>query len=260
MIFDAFLFHNELDLLELRLETLSRAVDRFVVVECNWTHQGDPKSFRFDLVDPRWELFADRIDHVRVTAMPPDRRPEALEPFHRECLLRGLEEADEGDIVMVSDLDEIPSPAAVSAYFAQDAEIVAVEQSLYYYWINCRMCQCTGTRISTVRAAREWGPQRLRHHPEPLATLRSEGEPNWGGWHFSYLGGASAIREKTRAFMHPGCAAQQFMSDANLAKCLATGADLYGRGRGRLVEIDGTWPEPVLRNPELFDKWIWERT
>jgi beta-1,4-mannosyl-glycoprotein beta-1,4-N-acetylglucosaminyltransferase len=193
--------------------------------------------------------------------MPPERRPEILEPFHRNCILRGLADRRDTDLVMVSDLDEIPSARAVREYVAgRSRGIAAFEQSLYYYWMDCRMCQCTGTRIATVADARKWTPQRLRHHPEAMATLRKDNEPNWAGWHFSYLGGPQAIRAKTQAFCHPGCAAPNYMNEENLQKCLATGADLYGRGGGHFVELDGSWPEYLLANRERFAHFLSERS
>lgn len=252
MIYDAFMFFNELELLEIRLHELSRYVDRFVLVECSWTHQNRDKLFYFAENQERFAEFADRIIHVKVTDKPARTTPEVLEPFHRNCLLRGLEDAAADDVVMVSDLDEIPRGAAIQEYFDGDGQSMCFEQGLYYYYVNCHMCQCTGTRIATVEQARERTPQKLRHSDHFVIKN--------GGWHFSYLGGAEAIRAKTRAFCHPGCASPRFMNDAHLAHVLATGEDLFkrGDGKGRFLALDDTWPRFLVDNQDIFAHFIKE--
>lgn len=47
-VFDAFMFFNELDLLELRLRELGEVVDHFVLIEANATHTLKPKPFVFE--------------------------------------------------------------------------------------------------------------------------------------------------------------------------------------------------------------------
>ena len=253
MLVDAFLFFNELDLLEIRLTELAPYVDRFVLVECTWTHQNQPKPLHYLENKKRFAPWARKIQHVVVSDRPERKTPEVMEPFHRNCLVRGCEDCDPNDTVMISDLDEIPSPEAILAYQRDPQPCMCFEQAMYYYWVNCFHNQCTGTRICSVDYARRMTPQRIRHHPTPLVALRKDGESNWGGWHFSYLGGADAIREKTAAFCHPGCADAKFMNDANVRQCLATGEDLYHRGGNpRFVEIDETWPKAIRETPERF--------
>ena len=48
MIYDCFMFYENLELLELRLMTLDRVVDRFVIVEMGRTHMNAPKPLHFD--------------------------------------------------------------------------------------------------------------------------------------------------------------------------------------------------------------------
>lgn len=255
MLYDCFLFFNELDLLEIRLGELAESVDRFVLVECAWTHQGKPKPLVFAENRERFAEWLPMIEHVVVTDHPDTTEPMVLEPFHRECLARGLHAADPEDLAMISDLDEIPSPAAIAEgrrrLAAREADAFAFEQALYYYFVNGYQCQCTGTRIAPVRVVRERGPQKMRH--TGWTALRRDGMPNWGGWHFSYLGGKKAIREKTAAFCHPGCGAEKWMNDAHLDRVLATGHDLYDRSAtGRFVDVDDSWPQHFLANRERF--------
>ena len=61
-VFDCFIFFNELDLLELRLNVLDSCVDYFVIVESAITFQGEDKEFflkitEADLPDLKTKLF-----------------------------------------------------------------------------------------------------------------------------------------------------------------------------------------------------------
>ena len=47
MVYDCFLFFNELDLLEVRMHELNNSVDFFVLQESTKTHSGKPKSLYF---------------------------------------------------------------------------------------------------------------------------------------------------------------------------------------------------------------------
>ena len=60
-IFDVFLFFNELDLLELRLETLYEVVDYFVITELFETFSGKSKSSLFEKEKKRYEKYSDKI-------------------------------------------------------------------------------------------------------------------------------------------------------------------------------------------------------
>jgi len=261
MLYDCFPFFNELDLMEIRLATLEGVVDRFVIAECPWTHQGREKPLHFAENRDRFARWLPMIEHLVIEDRPGPSDPMVLEPFHRECLARGLALAEPNDLAMISDLDEIPSSEAVDEarriIALEQLTAVSFEQALYYYYADCYQCQCTGTRLARVKAVRAIGPQRIRHSDWPV--MRRDGEPNWGGWHFSYLGGKAAIRAKTAAFCHPGCADGKFMSDANLDEALSTGVDLYGRNAdGRFVPVDETWPKHLLANRERFAHLIKE--
>src|ERR1700732_4815745 len=116
-IFDCFLFFNELDLLELRLNELSDVVDFFVLAEATVTYRGVAKPLIFRQNKDRFAPFLNRIIHVVVDDMPGcgPSEPERWrrENFQRQALLRGLSGARARDYVIISDLDEIPHPSAV---------------------------------------------------------------------------------------------------------------------------------------------------
>ena len=104
-IYDCFTYFNEDLLLSLRLHTLDRVVDRFVVAESTHTFRGKPKPIHFD--PARFPEFRDRITHVVVDDMPTHLGDAwANEAHQRNALLRGLTDAASDDCIMISDVDE----------------------------------------------------------------------------------------------------------------------------------------------------------
>ena len=133
-IYDCFTFFNELDLLEIRLEELYAVVDKFVIVEADRTHSGKYKGFVLEKNKKRYSKWWDKIIYVKIKNSPLPRLTWIynlflytknsflkyvsfnaglgnwnLENFQRNAIIRGLTHAEDKDIIIVSDLDEIPS-------------------------------------------------------------------------------------------------------------------------------------------------------
>src|SRR5205823_1107096 len=108
MIYDCFLFFNEVELLEIRLHDLSAVVDRFVLVESPVTFSNKPKPLYYADNRDRFKAFEDRIIHVVVDDNPPADSPFDRENHQRNCIARGLAACHPDDVVLISDLDEIP--------------------------------------------------------------------------------------------------------------------------------------------------------
>lgn len=115
MIVDAFMFYNEFDVLELRLELLDKYVDRFVLVESEVNHVGGPKELFFQNNKERYAKWLPKITHVIMTAeeAPKDPSPWAREKYQRNCILRGIEDVPNDALVLISDVDEIPDMGKV---------------------------------------------------------------------------------------------------------------------------------------------------
>lgn len=116
MIYDCFSFFNELDVLEIRLNTLNAIVDKFILVEAPWTHTGKPKPLYFHENRQRFAAFLDKIVHIIASAPPisataTDRENAWIrENWQRNEIIRGLGNAKPEDILIIADLDEIPDP------------------------------------------------------------------------------------------------------------------------------------------------------
>src|SRR5688572_2808131 len=102
-LFDCFLFHDELDLLELRLGELWDSVDRFVLVESTLTFSGTPKPLYFSENRNRFAPFASKL--TTLVFDEPVQPLTAWQRRERQCnaLLRGLGSARRDDIVLLSD-------------------------------------------------------------------------------------------------------------------------------------------------------------
>jgi len=118
MIYDCFMFLNELDLLEIRLGELYDFVDKFVLVETNYTHQGNKKPYYYDENKSRFSDFNDKIIHLKIDYKShlyksDDTQNHYLPPWvndhnQRNMIMRGLEECNYSDWILMSDVDEIP--------------------------------------------------------------------------------------------------------------------------------------------------------
>ena len=103
-IYDAFLFFNELDLLEIRLNVLNEYVDYFVIAECELTFQNGVKEFVFEKNKERFVKFLDKIIYVKSYK---EQVPQTLdhwgrEQWQRNQLRRGLNNLNHDDIIILS--------------------------------------------------------------------------------------------------------------------------------------------------------------
>ena len=146
MVYDCFSFFNELDLLEIRLNVLKDVVDRFVLVEAVRTHTGKEKPLFFKENEARFAEFSDRIIHITVTdfssvqSMPESRRRAwFIENLQRNSIVEGLSCAKDDDVVMISDVDEIPKPEAVKRAVSLGGVVRLGMKSCNYYlnYCNC---------------------------------------------------------------------------------------------------------------------------
>ena len=248
MIWDAFIFFNELDLLELRLKELEEVVDRFVLVEAPVTFSGQLKPLHFKENKDRFSRWP--IEHVIVNDMPDGDDPWKRERWQRNAIRRGLYGAARNDGIMISDLDEIPAAASV-AQWRPSMGTCAFHQLYSYYWVNC-----VGERDALSRIMR-WGD--LKKTTASKAR-RMDGKPlDHVGWHFSYLGGPAQIRRKIDAFSHQELNTPKYTDFGHLEKCIQTGTDLYRRDgySWRKTGLDHL-PREIKNNPDRYQNWIWK--
>lgn len=248
-IYDCFTFFNELDLLEIRLNTLKDVVDYFVLVESTKTFSGMDKELYFLKNTDRFAAFMDRIIHVVVDDMPQDANRWKREFYQRNAIMRGLTNCNPDDIIIISDVDEIPDPDRILHSFT--GEPVALKQRLYYYFLNCEAQQQSKGSV-VLRYKDLQSPQWARDKRERFRTIEG------GGWHFSYLGGIDAIKRKIENFVHSEYDTPYFKSYRRLYEKVLSGEDIFERDlKYRFVEINESYPPYLIKNLHRFKRLVY---
>lgn len=257
MIIDSFLFFNELDLLEVRLNELSPYVDKFLLVEAHHTFQGEAKPLYYAENRERFAKFNDRIIHV-VADLPQGDTYEhgwERERASRDAVAKGLEGLPGDAILLLSDLDEIPNLIG----WDHDQEIPACwSHTLYYYYVDLEIGPIKGTVAVPLKMFLEnpdirGSGSKLREwrHYNPKFVL----DGTRGGWHFSYLGGVDAIQAKIRAFAHAEL--NPHATKENIRKALEeswkNNVDLFNRSMYEFKHVqDGDLPSYLQKNRDKF--------
>lgn len=266
-VWDGCMVSSELDMLELRLTELDGVVDRFIVVESPWTHQGRPKELLFHNNRGRFAAFADRIVHVVA-----DERREGVpweqETYQRTCILKGLgptgpDGAADDDLLSVGDVDEIPRRDVIARIAADDrlaARVNGLSVTNYNYFINFESHQpFVRPVVLPCGLARAIGANLARH-----LLIRSGNHivpviPD-AGWHFSWLGGTDAVWRKLQNFCHLELL-EAMPTREGIAAMLAAG-DFRITSQvleGRFVPIGPGFPEAVRRDTGRLRRlgWVW---
>lgn len=265
-IYDCFAFFNEMEVLELRLRELWDTVDRFVLVEATRTFQKKPKPLYFQENRERFKEFESKIVHVVVDRYPTfwtKFRPVTTwhyDNHQKEGILEGLHGASDEDLVIVSDLDEIPLPQKIRAH-ADQPGIRVFEQYQSYYFLNnvCTRIHDYGGKAVAQRNRDGFGRWRgtVMLEKKRIRTIkdtrnfRDEEGPHIqvipdGGWHFSYMGGIDKIMHKINSWAHTEYNNPQFNTREKVIENILAGRDLFGEGmKFELLDIDrSTLPFP----------------
>ncbi len=219
-VYDCFTFWRELDILEMRLNELDGVVDHFVLVEATRTHSGKDKQLFFASNKQRFAKFLHKIIHVVVEDMPRQGEDRWLrENFQRNAVMRGLGNAKPNDIVMISDVDEIPRAEVVKR-----REMGVYVYPMYDYYYNLR--NTTEDWLGTVSVKRSelttpQTPQTLRDTRHTMKRTEN------AGWHFSWIGDEASALEKLASFAH----SEYDNADVKtqLGQRMADRVDLFGR-------------------------------
>lgn len=247
MIFDTFMVNNELDMLECRLVELADIPNLVhVAVEANVDHQDHPKPFHLTNNLGRFDNWADRLHVVQAKGLPPktfDPDPWAREHAQREYVRFGLEalNAQPDDIVLHSDVDEIPSTLVVRNIRPQG--FVAFEQRGHFFSVDWLYpLPWYGTVAARVRDITSYGAMRdMRNIVRKIAN---------GGWHFSWLPADGLTsdenaRAKVQTFCHPEVT-ERVLAGLTIDAFRGDGWHVDGQ-QMTPVDVDRTWP-----------KWIYE--
>lgn len=216
MIVDTFIYNGEAEMLEFRIKILSPVVDYFIVVENAWTHQGQPRERCLTTPTPKVKSFF--LDIHADT-------PYGTEWQNRNAIANCCSEFNDDDLVILSDVDEIPSRESVSKMREKSLPRTC-NLEFYYYRLNHRRPETCGLMMTTIAHLREIGGGNLRDLRGNTPIM--DAQPS--GWHLSYFGGTKAIQKKLSSFCHTEFNKPEFLDDAWLEKCQKEGIALLKCG------------------------------
>ena len=167
-IIDCFNYFDEDMMLEIRLSTLFDYVDKFVICEATLDHAGNKKKLNFDI--NKFKKYEEKINYIVINDLPKivesfkkNWHPaHARDQFQRNALTRGLKDCDQDDIIMISDLDEIPNPKKIADFKKENKYGCFVQGNFLFKLnlINTSEPNWYGTRICRKKDLKS--PQWLR--------------------------------------------------------------------------------------------------
>jgi beta-1,4-mannosyl-glycoprotein beta-1,4-N-acetylglucosaminyltransferase len=240
VIVDAFMFYNELDVLECRLRTLDPYVDMFVLVESDLTHVGTTKELVYELNKDRFTPWSHKIRHVVARDMPiDDPNPWSREKHQRHCVLEGLYDIPDDATVMISDVDEIPDMTKVG----RPERTVTCHMHMYEYSFRYTFMgePWFGTVITDAKSFRKLGPNFFRDNRWRFPYIQL------AGWHLSSFGDAEHVFLKLKTYAHandPGRHAHQTLDD--IERMLREG--IHHSGGNLVLTPEGTSRPPGIKS------------
>lgn len=277
MVYDCIPFFNELDILKLRLHILAPLVDKFIIEEATVTFSGEPKELCFEKNKELFAEFLPKIEYIIVDNSPKELSTHLRDKFQKNALISGLADATNEDIILLSDVDEIPNPkvlADIIANFDSD-KVYHLAQRMFYCFLNMEEVsgkllsitgefpgvtrkQWLGTKIFSKKSIPTDGIIEMR---EASTTASNAVRVAEGGWHFGYMGNTKNASVADRIGTKVVAAAHQEYNDEDiLAEAkdrLILGQDMFGREAAfRRVEVDESYPTYLLEHIEEYQYLI----
>ena len=269
MLIDSFLFYNESELAELRIKYLEKLVDYFVVIEADITHQGKKKLWNFPkILETRLKEYSKKIQYHQVNIDPEKIKNEEswiidnvkgddawrIENFQRNYIKTACKKFSDKDILIISDVDEIPSKPKLEFIKTCDfRKIAPIAFEQYLFHIDCNFLKLEswrGSIVTTLQICNAHSPHQLRRSRNRISHFTES------GWSFSSFGGPSRIKEKLESIAHKEFNNDKFKNLNHIMNCQKTGADLFHR-KIKTKKIDKTFfPKDLLQlmeeNPNYY--------
>ena len=288
------MFFDEEMLLELRLNTLDKFVDKFVIVESAYTHSGKEKKLIFDI--NKYPKFKEKIDYIIVRDLPHgieqiDKDDSNLEitnkeimnalrreNFQRNAIKRGLINANDNDWIIISDLDEIPDLSNIN-FNSINKKIIFFKQKVFYYKLNLELKTLRWIGSKACKKKYLKSPQWLRNVKDKIYPkwrvdiIFSEKRYNSvffvenGGWHFSFVKKPEDIEKKLKSYLHHREYDLDPLGIENIKNLIKSKAVIYDHrvdqtqykfgGGQKLEKIDIKFlPEYIFSQKEKYLEWL----
>ena len=293
-IFDCFMYFDEDLVLDLRLNTLNNAVDYFVIVESIYTHRGEKRDLKFDI--KKYSKFKDKIiyciydlepkgidvvnneDNESIKSIKYIFNAGKRENGQRNYISSGLVNAQEDDVIMISDVDEIPNLININ-FNKMINKIYLFKQDMFYYKFNLQIPNFKWVGTKACKKKNLISPQWLRNVKDRkypfyrIDTLFSETKYTnveiieSGGWHFSNIKTAKQIEHKLKSYLHHREFDLEPLTISEIEKIIKNKKAIYdlkvdkkinkiGNG-SELVKFDlNKLPKFLNDNKNLYSNWL----
>ena len=249
-IFDCFQYFNEEHIVDLRLNVLDQYVDNFVIVESTVNHQGQPK-INYIIVDDTPENI--KRPHVGGESL--------VEQHQRNSIMRGLEKCSDNDLIILSDVDEIPDLSKLNVF---KKKFAVFEQKMFMYKLNLLNTNENNWHGSKLCLKKNF------KSPQWLRNLKFKKYPFWrfdkvrslqiiknGGWHFAYLQSPKNISKKIKSFAHGEFNKGKIAEEDSIQMKIDKGEDIFERGyKIKKIQLDSSFPKYIINNKHKLKEWI----
>ena len=293
-IFDCFMYFDEDVVLDVRLNLLSKHVDKFVIIESKYNHKGDERQPLFNI--NKFDKFRDKIIYILKSDIPEgiekiqtsDNEDEIYrksifnawkrENLQRNQIMDGILDADKDDWIIVSDLDEIPNLEEIN-FNTIENKLIFFEQHMIYYKFNLKLENFVWFGSKACKFKNLKSPQWLR-------DIKTKKFPWWrvdtmfsekkyrdiyfvknGGWHFSYLKNPKDIEKKLKSYLHHIDYDKNPLGIEKIKNIINEKKAIYDlrvdqrknkfEAKNQLIKIDiNQMPSYIQNNIEKFREWI----
>jgi beta-1,4-mannosyl-glycoprotein beta-1,4-N-acetylglucosaminyltransferase len=264
-IYDCFQYFNEDHMVDLRLNILNEHVDYFVISESTKTHQGKNKKLNFDIKN--FKKYENKIKYI-VADYDKEKNflnhkggESLIEQHQRNNLSVGLKNANDNDLIILSDSDEIPDLKKLNQ-IKFTTKFMAFSQMMFMYKINLQNLNESGWIGSKICLKKNF-PK-----PQKLRDLKFKDYPFWridklnmqiikGGWHFSFLQTPKDIVQKIKSYSHGEFNTEDNTNEQKINQKIKDNKDIFGRGfKFKKINIDKSFPDYIFNNQIKFKDWI----
>jgi beta-1,4-mannosyl-glycoprotein beta-1,4-N-acetylglucosaminyltransferase len=295
-IFDCFQFFDEEMLLDLRLNIMDKYVDKFVITEATYMHNGKTKKLIFDI--NKFPKFKDKIIYIVVDKQPPDllkieekdndendTKGQKLilngykrDNFQRQMAQEALKNVDPDDWILINDIDEIPNLKNLNFKNIKN-KLVIFKQKIFYYKFNLLYPSINWFGSRACKKKNFISPQWLRdlkHKKYPLWRLDiifSKKKYNNilyidnGGWHFTNIKSPENIEKKLLNYTHHDEYEKSGLSLQDLRKKVSEKKVMYDHGvdqkknkwdsKTTLVSTNlSNMPDYLKENYKNYSDWL----
>jgi len=268
-LIDCCMYFDENLILDLRLNILNNYVNKFIIVEATKDHTGKNKKLNFDIKN--FSKFKDKINYIIVDDLPMNLKTfkknwpvhHLRDQYQRNALSRGYKNCNGEDLIMISDIDEIPDPKKIKNFNLKNKYACFMQKNFQskINLLNISDKYWMGTKIIQKKNLKS--PQWLRNIKTAKPSFWKFYKPRQpqliydGGWHFSFLKHPEGISKKIQSYSHSEFNKPEFTDKKKIEERIKNRTDIFDREyKYEKVNLDDTFPEYVLINKDKYQNWI----